>query len=110
MLHGMCGESEECMLDVWHSCKEQPKCVMGVYQKHMAEAKQDKQGTPPAASHPLAENATAHVRSHPHVHTATFCAGCVTVKYPNAISADFCAGCVTVQPQAILCTALRFPL
>lgn len=86
MLHAMCGDAEECMLQVWHSCKEQPKCVVGVYQKHLADTRLHKQGTPPAASQPLAENAAAHVRGHASVNTATFCAGCTTVK-PQAILA-----------------------
>ncbi len=40
MLQAMCGGDEECMLEVWRSCKEQPKCVESLYNERMAEEKE----------------------------------------------------------------------
>ncbi|EIE22586.1 hypothetical protein COCSUDRAFT_42253 [Coccomyxa subellipsoidea C-169] len=40
MLQALCGGDEECMLEVWRSCKEQPKCVESLYNERMAEEKE----------------------------------------------------------------------
>ena len=40
MLQAMCVGDEECMLEVWRSCKEQPKCVESLYNERMAEEKE----------------------------------------------------------------------
>lgn len=33
----MCRGDEGCMLEVWRSCKEQPKCVEKLHRTHLAD-------------------------------------------------------------------------